>query len=173
MRKPLSWPRLAAVTIGVLAVGLPAASAGNQAVKAPPPDIRYNVLVFTTSNDAATSAGIAAIRSAGQTPHAQYKFYVNAPDPNGARQQFRDVRLDKFRAVVFLDTGAASGLSQDQKDAFERYFRRGGGVVLVGSSIETDPSWQFLTDILGARTSTTAAAASAAGDSNLKVAGVS
>ena len=39
------------------------------------------------------------------------------------------------------------------RPSFEAYFRNGGGFVGIGSAIETDPSWQFLTDILGTRSS--------------------
>ena len=38
-----------------------------------------------------------------------------------------------------------------QEAAFEAYFRNGGGFVGVGSAVETEPGWQFLTDILGTR----------------------
>jgi hypothetical protein len=31
------------------------------------------------------------------------------------------------------------------------HFNRGGGAIFIGSAIETDPSWQLLTDTLGAR----------------------
>src|SRR4051812_42835004 len=151
MRSKVRWTRVAGSALAVLALTLPAAaSAGSKSKKAPPPDLRYNVLVVTTSNDATTQAGVAAIRAAGQTPHAQFKFFVNAPPAGTAGDQFSDKRLDKFRSVIFLDTGAASGLTTAQQDAFQRYFNRGGGAVFIGSAIETDPSWQFLTDALGA-----------------------
>ena len=64
--------------------------------------------------------------------------------------------------MVFLDTGADSGLTADQRAAFERYYGRGGGFFGIGSAIETDPSWQFLTDVLGTRATATAAGAQAA-----------
>ena len=45
----------------------------------------------------------------------------------------------------------ASPLNDAQRAAFEAYFKKGGGFVGVGSAIETDPSWSFLTDALGTR----------------------
>ncbi len=42
-------------------------------------------------------------------------------------------------------------LNAAQEAAFEAYFRAGGGFVGVGSAIETEPDWQFLTEILGTR----------------------
>ena len=145
--------RVAGVILAVLALTLPAAaSAGSKARSRPPPEIRYNVLVVTTSNDATAQAGVAAIKAAGQTAHAKFKFYVNAPAPGDAGEQFSDKRLDKFRSVVFLDTGRGQRPHRRlRRTRSSAYFNRGGGAVFIGSAIETDPSWQFLTDALGAR----------------------
>ena len=63
---------------------------------------------------------------------------------------FTEADLGRFRAVVFLDT-TGSPLNAAQEAAFEAYFRNGGGFVGVGSAVETEPDWQFLTDILGTR----------------------
>ena len=35
----------------------------------------------------------------------------------------------------------------------ETYFKKGGGFVGIGSAVETDPSWSFLTSVLGTRSS--------------------
>ena len=61
--------------------------------------------------------------------------------------------LGRYRAVVFLDTAATTLLSDEQKAAFESYFHNGGGFLGIGSAIETEPDWQFYTDILGTRSS--------------------
>ena len=45
-----------------------------------------------------------------------------------------------YRAVVFLDTGLASPLSDAQRSRFEYYFHAGGDFVGVGSAVETDES---------------------------------
>jgi cytochrome c len=52
--------------------------------------------------------------------------------------------------VVFLDT-TGSPLNAAQEAAFEDYFHAGGSFVGVGSAVETEPGWQFLTDVLGSR----------------------
>ena len=54
---------------------------------------------------------------------------------------------------MFLNTGMASPLTDSQRAVFESYFREGGGFVGIGSAIETDPSWEFLSDVLGTRAS--------------------
>ncbi len=57
-------------------------------------------------------------------------------------------RLARYRAVVFLlTTGDVLGPAQEQ--AFERYFRNGGGFVGVHSAADTEPGWAWYDDMLG------------------------
>ena len=107
----------------------------------------YKVLVVTSANDALSKAGVSAIRSAGKSAG----FSVTAPSPADVGDLFSAKNLEQYRAVVFLNTGQASPLTDVQRANFEEYFALGGGFVGVGSAIETDPGWQFLTDVLGAR----------------------
>src|SRR5829696_2543887 len=69
--------------------------------------------------------------------------------------------LTKYRSVVFLNT-TGNYLTDAQQDAFEAYFRAGGGFLGIGSAVELEPGWQFLTDVLGSR----AAAANEANPTN-------
>ena len=61
-----------------------------------------------------------------------------------------EANLAKYRAVVFLNT-TGDYLTNAQQDAFEAYFAAGGGFLGIGSTIELEPGWQFLTDVLGSR----------------------
>ena len=61
-----------------------------------------------------------------------------------------EANLAKYRAVVFLNT-TGDYLTDAQQDAFEAYFRAGGGFVGIGSAVELEPGWQFLSDVLGSR----------------------
>ena len=121
-------------------------------------------------------AGVKAIRAIGgdtgtkADPNSKFSVAL-AQDATQINEQFTATNLAKYRAVIFLDTAATALLSDEQKAAFEEYFHNGGGFLGIGSAIETEPAWQFYTDILGARTATTLAAASAVGDTNIKVAG--
>ena len=54
---------------------------------------------------------------------------------------------------MFLNTGMASPLTDAQRANFETYFKKGGGFVGIGSAIETDSTWTFLTNVLGTRSS--------------------
>ena len=69
---------------------------------------------------------------------------------NGDPAMFTEESLARFRAVIFLNT-SGSPLNGAQRDAFEAYFRAGGGFLGVGSAIETHNGWEFLTEVLGAR----------------------
>ncbi len=122
----------------------------------------FDILVFTTRNDAVTRAGIEAIDQVADSTRGRGHFKVEAPDPAAAPSYFTDKKLDDYRAVVFLDTGTDSGLTADQKAAFERYYSRGGGFLGIGSAIETDPGWAFLTDVLGTRSAGTGGVAQVA-----------
>ena len=68
--------------------------------------------------------------------------------------------LSHYNAIVFLNTSgdaidagpagcAADPACVSEQKVFEEYFRNGGGFVGIGSAIETNPGWQFLTDIVG------------------------
>jgi PKD repeat protein/glucose/arabinose dehydrogenase len=101
---------------------------------------RYKVLVLTGKGN---DAGVRAIRAVGE----QRGFAVDVTD---STRDFTDKRLKKYRTVVFLNT-ATQVITPTQELAFESYFRAGGGFVGIHSAIETEPGWQFLTDVLGTR----------------------
>src|SRR3954451_13018889 len=132
---------LALLSLG-LALGIPA-SAQAKAARAVEP---YKVLVVTSTSDATTTAGVTAITSAVGADGT-----VTAPAPNAVGGQFTPENLDQYRAVVFLNTGMASPLYDAQRTNFENYYKKGGGFVGIGSAIETDASWAFLTGLLGTR----------------------
>ena len=129
----------AALILTTVALALPATAAAAD----------YKVLVVTSADDAFSKAGVSAIRSAGRSAG----FSVTAPSPADVGDQFTAKKLEQYRTVVFLNTGTASPLTDAQRANFEQYFALGGGFVGVGSAIETDSSWQFMTDILGTRSS--------------------
>jgi PKD repeat protein/glucose/arabinose dehydrogenase len=116
----------------------------------------YKVLVVTSTSDELSTAGISAITSAVGADGV-----VEAPAPAAVGAKFTAEGLDAYRTVVFLNTGQASPLNDTQRSAFEAYYKKGGGFVGVGSAIETDSSWAFLTDLLGTRSSGRTAAQAA------------
>src|SRR6187401_2141618 len=74
----------------------------------------YKVLVVRSTDDAVSQAGTAAIRAAARTG----KFTVVAPSPADLGDQFTAGKLQQYRAVVFLDTGMASPLTDAQRSRF-------------------------------------------------------
>ena len=128
----------------VLALALPAAAAPAPPASSSKPS--YRVFVFTkaaTESHASTKDGVAAIRELGKANN----FAVEASDET---DKFVANQLSRYRAVVFLNT-SGDVLNDAQQGAFEDYFHAGGGFVGIHSAIETEPGWQFLTDILGTR----------------------
>ena len=130
-------------TAGLLLLGLALLVPSKASAQAP------KVLVVTSASDAVTTAGLAAINAAA----AGDAFSVTAPAPAAVGEEFTPAKLETYRAVVFLNTGLASPLTDAQRSTFEAYFRKGGGFVGIGSAIETDASWPFLTNVLGTRAS--------------------
>jgi len=108
----------------------------------------YKVLVVTSTQDELSTAGVNAITAAVGDDGE-----VTAPAPAAVGAEFTPEALDKYQAVVFLNTGQASPLNDTQRANFEAYYKNGGGFVGIGSAIETDASWSFYSDLLGARSS--------------------
>jgi PKD repeat protein/type 1 glutamine amidotransferase len=140
MRRAL---RTACLTVAVaLLLGLPASAHAADTEHR----IQYKVLVYTKAagaTHASTAAGVEAIKALGK----EHRFVVQATDKP---DRFNDEDLSSYRVVVFLNT-AGDVLDDAQQAAFERWFKAGGGFLGVHSAIETEPDWQFLSDILGTR----------------------
>src|SRR3954470_17004768 len=143
MRRSGLGVALASLALLTLPAGASAKSLPAKAA-APP-----KVLVVTSTNDALTQAGINAINQAASAGD----FTVDAPAPADVGALFTPAGLDAYRAVVFLNTGQASPLTDAQRAIYETYFKKGGGFVGIGSAIETDPNWAFLSGALGTRSS--------------------
>ena len=106
-------------------------------------DEPYNVLVFTKNATVGASEGAAALQAAVDPA-------VVTLDVSADASKFTAANLATYKAVVFLNT-SGDVLDDAQQAAFETYFRAGGGFLGTGSAIETEPGWQFMTDILGTR----------------------
>ncbi|WP_328414495.1 ThuA domain-containing protein [Micromonospora sp. NBC_00389] len=143
--------RRAATAAGLLALTTTSVVAGpTPAVLAEPAPVstgnQFKVLVFTKTTgpvSGSTAAGVAAIRELGK----QLRFAVQVTDDS---RKIDRPHLSQYRAVVFLNT-VGDVLTDAQQNAFEDYYRDGGGFVAVHSAIEAEPSWSFLTDVLGTR----------------------
>ncbi|MEU5942753.1 ThuA domain-containing protein [Micromonospora sp. NPDC047548] len=105
----------------------------------------FAVLVFSKTagfRHDSIPAGLAAIRKLG----ADNGFTVDATEDGAA---FTDTNLAKYQAVIWLST-TGDVLDPDQQAAFERYIRAGGGYVGVHAASDTEYSWAWYGDLVGA-----------------------
>jgi len=77
---------------------------------------------------------------------AQHNYAVDFTEDSNV---FTDVNLARYDAVVFLLT-TGTILDDNQKAAFERYIRAGGGYVGVHSASDTEYDWSWYGGLVGA-----------------------
>ncbi|MGI5192233.1 ThuA domain-containing protein [Streptomyces sp. CA-288835] len=137
-RQPRSLLGGAAATLAALAlVGQP--TPVNAA------DTPYDVLVFSKTagfRHDSIPAGIQAVRDLG----AANSFTVTATEDGN---HFTTSNLSRYEAVVFLNT-TGDVLNDAQQSAFQSYIGSGGGFVGVHSAADTEYSWPFYGDLVGA-----------------------
>jgi len=103
----------------------------------------YDVLVFTKGATGGVTEGVKALRSLADADEVAFDVTDDA-------SEFTEQNLANYRVVVFLNN-AGDVLDEAQQDAFEAYFRGGGGFLGIHSAIEAEPDWAFMTDVLGTR----------------------
>ncbi len=86
--------------------------------------------------------GIAAIQALG----AANDFAVDATEDAA---QFTDANLARYDVVVFLST-TGDVLNDDQQAAFERYIESGGGFAGIHAAADTEYTWPWYGQMLGA-----------------------
>ena len=144
-------PATGTTTAGAVTVG-PASAASAAADRAGP---KYKVLVLVSAAFSKTQkSGVQELRQRALDENVTLEVTSDTSLVTAAN-------LAKYRSVVFLNT-TGNYLTDAQQDAFEAYFRAGGGFLGIGSAVELEPGWQFLTDVLGSR----AAAVSEANPTN-------
>jgi cytochrome c len=105
----------------------------------------YDVLVFSKTagfRHDSIPAGIRSIQRLG----AQYGFTVTATEDATA---FTTGNLAQYEAVVWLST-TSDVLNAAQQTAFEGYIRGGGGYVGVHAASDTEYTWPWYGDLVGA-----------------------
>lgn len=112
---------------------------------APAADEPFSVLVFSKTagfRHDSIPTGIAAIQALG----AEHGFTVDTTEDGGA---FTDANLAKYQAVIWLST-TGDVLDGEQQAAFERYIQGGGGYVGIHAASDTEYSWAWYGDLVGA-----------------------
>ncbi|GAA0514701.1 glycosyl hydrolase [Paractinoplanes deccanensis] len=124
-----------AVLLTLAGTALPASAA----------DAPYDVLVFSKTagfRHDAIATGIQTLRDLG----AANSFTVTATEDANA---FTTSNLAQYEAVVFLNT-TGDVLTSSQETAFESYIRGGGGYVGVHAAADTEYTWSFYGQLVGA-----------------------
>ncbi|MEO8004643.1 MAG: ThuA domain-containing protein [Betaproteobacteria bacterium] len=104
----------------------------------------FAVLVFSKTGGFrhdSIEAGVDAVRTLGENNG----FAVDATEDN---KVFTDERLSKYREVIFLST-TGEILDADERAAFERFVRRGGGFVGIHSASDTGYEWPWYGRLVG------------------------
>jgi len=110
------------------------------------------VLVYTrTTVTARTSyihdnraASIEAIRKMGQ----EHNFQVEAStDP----AVFTDQNLARYGTIVLSNTNNEDFVTEDQRQAFQKYIERGGGLVGLHSASTSEKDWPFFWQTIGGK----------------------
>jgi cytochrome c len=139
----LVWPLLLASFMGLALMVLPAQVEQDSGA-------RFRALVFskvTNYYHESIPDGVAAIEKLG----AEHRFeVVTSDDP----AQFTDKNLATFDVVIFNNTNSTSEkgslLSAEQRAAFQRYIRGGGGYVGIHSASGTERDWKWYGALVGA-----------------------
>jgi type 1 glutamine amidotransferase len=109
------------------------------------PDARFRILVFSKTaafRHSSIDEGVTAIRKLG----AENNFQVDASEEASL---FTDENLALYDAVVFLST-TGDVLNAEQQAAFERYIQAGGGYVGIHAASDTEYTWKWYGDLVGA-----------------------
>jgi type 1 glutamine amidotransferase len=102
------------------------------------------ILVFSKTSayrHASIQDGIAAIRKLAAEHHVVVEFTEDA-------SVFTDMNLARYKAVVFLSTSGTL-FNDDERAAFERYIRAGGGYVGIHSASDTEYAWSWYGQLVG------------------------
>ncbi|WP_328533448.1 ThuA domain-containing protein [Micromonospora zamorensis] len=105
----------------------------------------FSVLVFSKTagfRHDSIPTGIAAIQQLG----VANGFTVDNSEDGAA---FNDANLAKYKAVIWLST-TGDVLDAEQQAAFERYVKAGGGYVGIHAASDTEYSWAWYGDLVGA-----------------------
>ncbi len=144
-KRKISLRRTVAVASAALMLPMPvlAFSAAPASAAAEP---EFKVLVFSKTtgfrHDAIPDA-IAAIQKLG----TENNFAVDVTEDSA---QFTDANLAQYKAVIFNSTTGDPVSTADQKAAFERYIKGGGGFVGIHAASDGGYSWDWYRQLVGA-----------------------
>jgi len=107
---------------------------------------RHNRLLVFSKTGGFRHTSIKDGKIALQKLSTEHNFSVDFTEDSAA---FTDANLARYDAVIFLLT-TGTILDNNQKAAFERYIRAGGGYVGVHSASDTEYDWPWYGGLVGA-----------------------
>ena len=119
-----------------------------KAVNGLAPQAKFDVLVFSRTvpanspHEDSIAAGAAAIQQMGTAGNFNV---VHSEDAT----LFTDAGLRPYEVIVLLNTDGEGVLTPVQRNAFERWFQRGNGLVGIHSQTNADRNLQWMTDMNG------------------------
>jgi PKD repeat protein/glucose/arabinose dehydrogenase len=109
-------------------------------------DEPFDVLVFSRTTGFRHESAINAGRTAIPQMGAAEGFNVQLSED---QTLFTDAGLRPFEVVVFLNTDGEGILNGAQRNAFERWTQRGGGIVSIHADANADRNWAWKGDMMG------------------------
>ncbi len=106
------------------------------------------VLVYTRNGVGYVHDNIQASVDAIRRNGAENGFAVDASNDPAA---FTDSNLKQYRALIFSNSNNEAFLTAEQRDAFQRYIRAGGGFVGLHSASGSERQWPYFWDVLGGK----------------------
>lgn len=140
----------ARLTLVLMLAALVLSTEGRGSAESATTPLRFRALVFskvTNYYHESIPAGVEAIRRLGK----QHNFEVVVSDDSS---QFNDETLSGFQVVVFNNTNSTPEkgalLNAEQRAAFQRYIRKGGGFAGIHSASGTERDWEWYGQLVGA-----------------------
>lgn len=106
------------------------------------------VLVYQKNGKGFVHDNLAASASAIQELGSQHGFGV---DTSSDATVFADETLKKYAALIFANSNNEAFETDDQRAAFQRYMRGGGGFVGIHSSTGSERQWPYFQQVQGAK----------------------
>jgi len=106
------------------------------------------VLVYTKNGKGYVHDNLAASSAAIQKLGAAHNFAVDASDDPAV---FSDQNLKRYRALIFNNVNNEIFDTEEQKAAFQRYIRAGGGFVGLHSACGAMRNWPWFWELVGGK----------------------
>ncbi len=139
----------ATLAFGLMTAGLLCVGAVELRSPASPPTGVRPILVFSKTasfRHDSIPTGIACLKELGAKSSGENAFSVDATEDAAV---FTKEGLEKYDAVVFLST-TGDILNDEQQAAFEAWFRSGGGFVGIHAAADTEHTWPWYGNLVGA-----------------------